>query len=241
MLSRFISAGVNEQSKAADWKQCSRSDNERVRSRSSLTRCIVCRKVDVVAVNFVLFLRFLPSQLLHLQFGPVGRPVCVVITQTVIVGSIPHVTGMLHSVGGVFGVVIALDVGTFLTVEVRLFWVSVIAVSLMRPHAYNQTDQDAVGASINTTSPLPEALETLGRKRAASLSKHWAPQHGLSYSRPMVFRIFGTHCGLCLRSIQPAILEGVNPFFPTIHFPFFFSIPSRLLPTCPLPPLPPLL
>jgi len=118
-----------------------------------VTRCIVRRKVDVVAVNFVrrrLVLRFLPSQLLDLDLSPVGWPVdhvvgIVVIARRVVVvgGSVGRrrVTGMLQQsvfdVGiltdGVFGAVAAsLKVGTSLTVEVGLLSVAVIGFTLLR-------------------------------------------------------------------------------------------------------------
>lgn len=107
-----------------------------------MTRCIVCRQVNVVAVNFVrrrLVLWFLPFQLLHLDFSPVGRPtdhvMGIVITQRMIFGSIVFVAGMLHSdfdvavvIAGIFGVVIALEVGT---VEVGLLGISVVTFALL--------------------------------------------------------------------------------------------------------------
>jgi len=79
-----------------------------------------------------------------------------------IFGSVRRVAGMLQSVSddawtliaGVFGLVVALEVGSFSTVEVGLLGVGV-SFALKRLHIYSTTDRKRLGSSSRPIKHIP--------------------------------------------------------------------------------------
>jgi len=141
-----------------------------------------------------------------------------------IFSSIVFVAGMLHSdfdvavvIAGVFGVVIALKVGT---VEVGLLGISVITFALL---IYNK----------NILHKLPPEARRAknrgwvpGQRKPVNLPKARCPGDSVKSpdGRSGVFPHFGTHYGLSRRWMHRAILEMPNPHFPCAKFPSSFSI-----------------